>query len=433
EFEIERNKTEYVKLEISNDKLGELEIIKHDESDETKVLEGAKFTLKDEEGNIVAENLVTDENGKIKVENLEKGKYTLVETEAPEGYVISNENTEIEINYNEIEKVKISNKEENTDILIKKLDKDNNEKLEGVKFTLKNKDKEVIKEGLVTDKNGEILINKEIIGEKLSPGIYYLEETETLEGYNKIQGDIRIEIKEGLLENTEVEIFNEKFGKIVIKKVDLDGKPLSGAEFIIKNEKGETVFGAARKTDKNGNIEIEEVPFGTYYLLEEKAPEGYQRLPEKIKFELTAEDNGEKVITVSNATMRHAQIKKVEKDTDNPIKDVSFELYKKDAKGEWTLVEEITTDENGIAISSKLDLGEYKFIESKVPAGVILAENTREFTVSKDNFDMENPDHELSFKVENEYYDTILELEKVDLETKKPLKGVEFKLIDEEG
>ena len=130
--------------------------------------------------------------------------------------------------------------------------------------------------------------------------------------------------------------------------------------------------------------------------------------------------------------MGHAQIKKVEKDTDNPIKDVSFELYKKDAKGEWTLVEEITTDENGIAISSKLDLGEYKFIESKVPVGVILAENTREFTVSKDNFDMENPDHELSFKVENEYYDTILELEKVDLETKKPLKGVEFKLIDEE-
>src|SRR5699024_11545868 len=72
------------------------------------------------------------------------------------------------------------------------------------------------------------------------------------------------------------------------------------------------------------------------------------------------------------------------------------------------------------------DLGEYKFTESKVPAGVILAENTREFTVSKDNFDMENPDHELSFKVENEYYDTILELEKVDLETKKPLKGVEI-------
>src|SRR5699024_3066664 len=181
EFEIERNKTEYVKLEISNDKLGELEIIKHDESDETKVLEGAKFTLKDEDGNIVAENLVTDENGKIKISNLEKGKYTLVETEAPEGHVISKESTEIEINYNEIETVKISNKEENTDILIKKLDKNNNEKLEGVKFTLKNKDKEVKKEGHVTDKNGEILINKEINGEKLSPGIYYLEETRSEE------------------------------------------------------------------------------------------------------------------------------------------------------------------------------------------------------------------------------------------------------------
>lgn len=60
-------------------------------------------------------------------------------------------------------------------IVVKKDDEGNN--LEGVRFNLLNKDKEVVYSDLITNKNGEIKI------EYLEPGRYYLEETSTLNGY----------------------------------------------------------------------------------------------------------------------------------------------------------------------------------------------------------------------------------------------------------
>lgn len=62
-------------------------------------------------------------------------------------------------------------------------------KLEGVKFNLLNSNKAVIKENLITDENGELKI------EKLLPGKYYIQEKETLEGYNLYQDLIEVNIK----------------------------------------------------------------------------------------------------------------------------------------------------------------------------------------------------------------------------------------------
>ena len=51
-------------------------------------------------------------------------------------------------------------------------------RLEGVKFNLLDENKEVIMEDLITNENGEIIL------ENMLPGKYYLKETETLENYN---------------------------------------------------------------------------------------------------------------------------------------------------------------------------------------------------------------------------------------------------------
>ena len=51
-------------------------------------------------------------------------------------------------------------------------------RLEGVKFELLNDKKEVVMQDLVTNENGEIIL------ENMIPGIYFLKETETLENYN---------------------------------------------------------------------------------------------------------------------------------------------------------------------------------------------------------------------------------------------------------
>lgn len=78
-----------------------IDVFKYDQTNEEKGLEGAKFEFyqKDGEGNpinVVVE-LTSDANGHIILDGLDAGVYYLKETEAPEGYVCSNEELTITI------------------------------------------------------------------------------------------------------------------------------------------------------------------------------------------------------------------------------------------------------------------------------------------------------------------------------------------------
>ena len=65
--------------------------------------------------------------------------------------------------------------------------------------------KNVIKENLITDENGEIIIDE------LFPGKYYIQETETLEGYNLYKDLIPVDIK--FNEEIEIIVNNTKKSK----------------------------------------------------------------------------------------------------------------------------------------------------------------------------------------------------------------------------
>ncbi len=90
---VESNKT--VELSFVNKKAGtpvvpangRITINKVDEN--SNALEGAEFTLYDENNRIV-ETAVSDKDGKVVFENLKDGRYFVKETKAPEGYVLAN-------------------------------------------------------------------------------------------------------------------------------------------------------------------------------------------------------------------------------------------------------------------------------------------------------------------------------------------------------
>lgn len=71
-------------------------IVKKDKAD-SKVLEGAKITIKDKNGKVVAEGK-TGKDGKFVVKGLAPGTYVYTEDEAPEGYVRTNERATFTIN-----------------------------------------------------------------------------------------------------------------------------------------------------------------------------------------------------------------------------------------------------------------------------------------------------------------------------------------------
>ena len=82
--------------------------------------------------------------------------------------------------------------------------KDNTEKnnLEGVEFELLDQNREVLHSGLTTDKEGKIEI------ENLLPGIYYIRETKTLEGYQLYNKLIKVELE--LNEEVTINVINSE-------------------------------------------------------------------------------------------------------------------------------------------------------------------------------------------------------------------------------
>lgn len=179
-----------------------------------------------------------------------------------------------------------------SEIVIKKVDSDNNEKLlQGAEFTITSIDKGYTVT-VVTDENGLALV-------KLPLGQYTIAETKAPEGYAIIEEVKTIDVTGEVTEAT-VFVFENKriIGSVVITKVDKDNKnALAGAEFIIKNENGEEV--ARGKTDETGVVKFTELPYGKYTYQEVIAPKGYVLDSKEYSFAITI-DNEEVNITVEN-------------------------------------------------------------------------------------------------------------------------------------
>ncbi|HBA05123.1 MAG TPA: hypothetical protein DCW51_14970, partial [Clostridium sp.] len=76
-----------------------------------RVLQGAEFTLYDGDGKEVA-NAVSDKDGMATFKDVDYGNYTIKETKAPKGYILSKERIEVNINSSEVQKFTFKNEAE---------------------------------------------------------------------------------------------------------------------------------------------------------------------------------------------------------------------------------------------------------------------------------------------------------------------------------
>lgn len=263
-------------------------------------------------------------------------------------------------------------------------------------------------------------------------GTYYVKEITAPQGY--ILGSnpsAEITIKKTAAHGT-ITMTNEKYtaGSITVKKVDENGNPLAGAEFMLFGPKTDK-----KTTGENGEAVFDGLTEGTYTIIETKSPTGYGKLEGSVTVNIQANGtanvegtvpgnlkfNGKSVILTWENTRAHGSISITKTGSaNNPLQGAVFGLYK-DAAAAEKPIDTQQTDKNGKALFADLAAGTYYVKEIAAPNGYALDTTVRGFTIGGDNA------WDVKTEIKNTLKEYSLTLVKKG-DDGKLLEGVEFEI-----
>ena len=319
----------------------------------------------------------TDENG-IAHFQLAIGKYFYREISAPDIYEIDDTPYPFEITENDdIVKAEMTNKKKSGSIKVTKTTT-GNLNIEGIRFFATgisdtNKD---LKFEAVTDENGIALFNKLVIGKYV-----ITEDGSTVPAAYLVADDQEVTVEYNT--TAEVKVTNEeKTGSIKVQKRTEGQKNVEGITFYLKgtSDTGREINIPAT-TDKDGVAVFENVPIGTYSIIEdeETVPYGYLVAAEKEVTVIYSE-------TVDAEIINNEQTGtiKVHKRTEGDLNISGITFYLKGTSDSGREINiPATTDKDGVAVFENVPVGTYKIIEDKetVPYGYLVAAE-KEVTVT---------------------------------------------------
>ena len=459
------------------DSFGKLELSKLNK--EGDLISGAVFKVTGPD-NYNKEVVVT--NGKITLDKLKKGTYTIKEISAPYGYLLDTKTYNVEVKVNQTATQAIVNTEPTGTFTLVKKNADKSANLQGAEYRIWNSSYD---KTFTTNENGEIKV------EGLKLGKYNYQETKAPEGYLIDDTVYSFELKYKD-QNTAVVFASaertdeEPTGTItIIKKDAKTGTTTQGdavfegavykvyaKEDIYNKAKTKKFYSsgdlvATRTMNEKGTTEdITNLPLGKYVVKEEVAPKGYMLDTKEYDVTLSYKDQYEEIIT--NTTTSLEKVKEMglhifksgikENSGVTPglagaeftikLNSAVEEAYKQGYTYEevWNGIDEdgnkvavnskrvaeaqviaptievIVTDENGDAYTqNKLAYGKYIVKETKTPTDYGSAIDFT-FSITDDESEIQ----EIAKKtkhivVNNEQLETYIKLIKKDLKTNKPV------------
>lgn len=335
----------------------------------------------------------TDENG-IAHFQLAIGKYFYREISAPDIYEIDDTPYPFEITENDdIVKAEMTNKKKSGSIKVTKTTT-GNLNIEGIKFLATgisdtNKD---LKFEATTNENGVAMFDKLVIGK------YVITEDGSTVPAAYLTADEQ-EVTVEYNETAEVAFENiEKTGSIKVQKRTEGQKNVEGITFYLKgtSDTGREINIPAT-TDKDGVAVFENVPVGTYKIIEDKetVPYGYLVADEKevkVEYAQTIDEN-----ILNNEQTGTVQVHKKTDGMTN-IEGIRFILSGTSDTGREINIPAIT-DKDGIAKFENVPIGTYTITEdgSTVPYGYLVTDSkqvtvTYAQTIDTDMFNEKVPD-----------------------------------------
>ena len=418
--------------------------------------------------------LTTDEWGNTNTLELNAGTYYVKELIAPQGYALDDVTVhEVTVTASQTATVYTSDIPQNDPvvILLHKKDYDTNTdvpqgsaSLESAEFTIKyfsglydtNPEEQGISPTrqwiLKTDSNGITMLsnNFKVSGDEfyynsqgsvtLPIGTITIQETKAPEGY-LLNPEIFIRQITSDGSSEGVNTYNEpvipetvmKGSVELYKSDDESGNALAGAVYGIYFHDGTEV--GRLTTDETGYAKSNLLPYGSYYLQEITAPNGYVLDNTQYTFTISTDGQAAVVETSDKLQKGTINIQKTDNESGQPLANAEYDIYAKEdivtpegivkhTAGE--LLDTVTTNENGFAESKELYLGAYMVREKTAPEGYV--QDTTEYEVM---LTYGNPTASVVYSnlnITNTNQKGIIQISKTDNESGKPLANAEYEI-----
>ncbi|NRC87519.1 hypothetical protein HR110_01880 [Enterococcus faecalis] len=307
-------------------------------------------------------------------------------------------------------------------VILEKIDAETAEVLQGAIFKLVNKKtQQVIQENLRTNQSGQIRLAG------LEPDQYELIEVKAPPGYKLDATPVSFEIKSGQTQTIRLKKENTRLeNQLKVEKVDEnnEAKRLAGAEFSLYDQKNNLIEKGV--TNENGELLFSNLsPDGEYYLVETKAPNGYELDDTKHPISFAGKADYTLTYRVKNKQqVQIGSIKIVKQDKDSKKRLTGAEFQWKDTVTGKTGTVTVGTD--GTVTIPNLSVNRtYEITETKAPTGYVLDK-----TVHKVTLTTAQANKVVTVIIENTAQKGSLSIIKVDKDSRKRLAGAEFKWRD---
>ena len=368
----------------------------------------------------------SDASGKIILPEIKDGWYKVTELEPASGYTIKEPATqECFISGGESKVLTFENMPLSA-IIIRKVDSESGQPLEGAWFRIRYL-------GGTSGTGGTVVgeyktsSNGTIVATGLKAGTYVCEEISAPDGYVITDATETIYLSGKDQDVITVTFGNDKMGSLLIVKKDaVTGAPISDVEFFITDSDG-SVIGTANGryvTDSAGTIRIDGLTPGmTVIAREVRAKDGYilDDTPQSIKIKRNA------VMTLEfrNQPKGGVLVRKVDAATNEPISDVEFLVTDSDGNFIGNANGKYVTDSAGtFTITDVAPDTTLVIKETHAKDGYILDDTPQTVKVKSNEV--------VTVEFRNQPKGGVL-VKKVDAATNEPISDVEFLVTDSDG
>ena len=365
---IQLNPGENALFVFTNTRKPSIEILKWDGKN---YLSGATFRIaKIEDGSHYLDR-ITDTEGRILIDGLEPGVYSVQEISPPPGYVRSDAEYHVELFPGKVSQLVVVN-EKKPNLLIRKTDAKSSVPVPGVSYTVRKMDSSTLTT-VTTDAKGECFL------EGLDPGVYEIEEVGVPDNYLLAREPKQlITLVPG--ETGIVKYANYKKSTLTVNKVDsVTSSPVQGAKVRIWYASNNTFTGELNDlgsfyTDEKGQVVLTGLRDGWYRITEEEPASGYA-LKEPITQEKYVGAGESESVTIVNIPLSALIIRKLSYENGSAVPNTYFRVrYLGGTSGSGgTIIFDGATNTAGAIILTGLTAGTYVCEEYKAAPGFELS------------------------------------------------------------